>query len=216
MKSLVTANISSEAFRNAELIWSGIPTRPTTQFNFTPTTLRSWIPLPQFYCQRHQTAVGNLSSLSPLRHIAFPLEFRLRALGFNIPVFIRDDRYIAIDAVDMLSKIMVDGCPDERLFKKLAGALLARAQKNGRRVRAFGEMVSLLWDKGNKSATIRLENLWDDFCRSEGFSLFCAYPSSSFGRDAEASITEICLAHSKVITAPTPCATVSAARHAVA
>jgi hypothetical protein len=131
------------------------------------------------------------------------LEFRLRALGFNVPVFARDDRYISIDAQDMLSKFIIDGSLDERIFKKLAAALLARARKNGRQVRAFGEMVALLWERGNKAATLRLENLWDDCCHTEGFSVFCAYPRNSLGKDAEASIKQISSAHSKVIAGST-------------
>jgi hypothetical protein len=52
--------------------------------------------------------------------------------------------------------------------------LLARARANGRRVRAFGEMVALLWEQGHHSATVRLEPQWGSFCRRETFPLFCA------------------------------------------
>lgn len=127
------------------------------------------------------------------------LEFRLRALGFHVPDLVRDDRYIAADAGETLAKFMVDGKLDERVFKQLASQLLARAQKKGRPVRAFGEMVAVLWAKGNKTATTRLEQLWNEFRRTEDFQLYCAYPSNGFDKDSALEIQEICSAHSKVI-----------------
>jgi ribosomal protein L15 len=60
-------------------------------------------------------------------------------------------------------------------------------------------MVAMLWGQGHNGATVRLEHLWHELCREEAFSLFCAYPRSGFTKDVEASIQEICSAHSKVI-----------------
>jgi hypothetical protein len=60
-------------------------------------------------------------------------------------------------------------------------------------------MVALLWERGNSAATIQLEQLWNKFCETEVFCLFCAYPKSGFKNDAGASITHICKAHVKVI-----------------
>jgi hypothetical protein len=40
---------------------------------------------------------------------------------------------------------MVKDWPDEKLFASLVDYLIKRASKMGRRVRAFGEMVALLW-----------------------------------------------------------------------
>src|SRR5688500_19228341 len=53
-----------------------------------------------------------------------------------------------------------------------------------RSVRAFGEMVAVLWANGHNGATVRLEHLWHAFCQSEAFSLFCAYPKTGFTQDA--------------------------------
>jgi hypothetical protein len=94
---------------------------------------------------------------------------------------------------------MIDSKVDERIFKQFASQLLARAQKSGRTVRAFGEMVAILWAKGNKAATTGLEQLWNEFRRTEDFQLFCAYPSNGFDKDSALEIQEICSAHSKVI-----------------
>jgi hypothetical protein len=66
-------------------------------------------------------------------------------------------------------------------------------------VRAFGEMVALLWERGDQAATVRLEHLWNDFCRMQTLLLLCAYPRRGFPRHASESITEFCAIYSKVI-----------------
>jgi hypothetical protein len=44
----------------------------------------------------------------------------------------------------------------------------------------FGEMVALLWARGQAAATVRLEHLWQQFCKEHAFSVFCAYPKAGF------------------------------------
>lgn len=126
------------------------------------------------------------------------LNQRLTARGFNVETARSRNQYITLDADECLKKFMVKGRPDEELFEHFVGELLTRAG-NGRRVRAFGEMVALLWARGNSGAMLRLEELWHHLCQKEGLSLFCAYPKSGFTQDTEASIKDICAAHSKVV-----------------
>jgi PAS domain S-box-containing protein len=110
------------------------------------------------------------------------------------------DQYVALDAAEMLSKFMVDGWPDERLFAAVLGSAIRRvAQDGSRHVRAFGEMVALLWAEGKHEAAIRLEELWNDLAQTQSFSLLCAYPMQGFddaGHDSPFS--QICNAHSHV------------------
>jgi KaiC/GvpD/RAD55 family RecA-like ATPase len=126
------------------------------------------------------------------------LEARLKAAGIDVPAARAVDAYISLDAAETLSSFMVDDWPDEERFKQTVSALLSRAGAHGRRVRAFGEMVALLWAQGHCGATVRLEYLWNRFCEQEGFSLLCAYPKSGFTADAADSIRQICDAHSHV------------------
>jgi hypothetical protein len=133
-------------------------------------------------------------------HLA-ALDERLRAAGIDTDGAALTDQFIALDAERTLGRFMVRGWPDDVLFYKVVTNLLARAGKNGRRVRAFGEMVALLWKDGHTGATVRLEHLWHRLCHEKGFSLFCAYPRIGFTQDADLSIKEICAAHSKVVSA---------------
>jgi len=129
------------------------------------------------------------------------LEAKLRERGADVQAARAGGRYIAVDAAEVLSRFMVNGWPDEDLFFATVMDLITRARANGRSVRAFGEMVAIMWARGDQAATVRLEHLWHRLCHSERFSLFCAYPRVGFTRDAEASIAEICSAHSRVIAA---------------
>jgi hypothetical protein len=129
------------------------------------------------------------------------LDGRLRARGMDLEHVCATDQYIALDAAEALASFMVGGWPDDARFKTLVTQLLARAGRNGRPVRAFGEMVAIMWQQGHHAATVRLEHLWHRFCKDEGFSLLCAYPKSGFTEDATESIRQICAAHSRVVPA---------------
>lgn len=126
------------------------------------------------------------------------LEHRLRTYGVYVHTLISDNRYIPLLAEEVLAKFMIDGWPDEDLFMKTVGQLVHKAKSNQRNVRAFGEMVALLWENGNSQAAIHLEHLWNKFCDTEALTLFCAYPKHSFtGNDT--SVNHVCCTHSKMI-----------------
>jgi hypothetical protein len=127
------------------------------------------------------------------------LEERLRSRGVDVDDARSEDQYIPLDAEQTLGLFMKDGWPDDKLFLKLVRELLTRAKRGNRKVRAFGEMVAIMWARGGQGATVRLEHLWHQLCTAEGFSLLCAYPKVGFTQNAAASIGEICAAHSKVL-----------------
>lgn len=127
------------------------------------------------------------------------LEGRLRAHGIDLDAARSQDKYISLDAEETLAKFVVNGWPNDDLFVSVITEIIERAKGNGRKVRAFGEMVAILWARGDQAATVRLEHLWHGLCQTEEFSLFCAYPKVGFTKNATASINEICATHSKVI-----------------
>ncbi|HUR40494.1 MAG TPA: MEDS domain-containing protein [Verrucomicrobiae bacterium] len=129
------------------------------------------------------------------------LDARLAARGIPVEQARAEDRYIPLDAADTLSRFMVRNWPDEGLFRTLVADLLKRARAGERRVRAFGEMVAIMWARGEHGATVNLEHLWHSLCKSEDFALFCAYPKSGFTQDAQSSIDQICASHSRVVPA---------------
>jgi len=128
-------------------------------------------------------------------------ELESRLLKHSIDLIAADlsEQFIALEASAVLAKFMVNGWPDDVLFEQVVMGLLKRAGKGGRRVRAFGEMVAMMWARGQTAAAVHLERLWHKLCHKRGFSLFCAYPRNGFTENADASIREICAAHSKYI-----------------
>lgn len=130
------------------------------------------------------------------------LEQRLWNSGLNLDALRASDQFITLDARDTLSRILVDGLPDRALFEQLVNGLMERVKATGRKPRAFGEMVALLWEQRNYSATIMLEDFWNQLLRKNAFPLFCAYPKNQFSEEANRELQAICSSHSKLI-APT-------------
>jgi MEDS: MEthanogen/methylotroph, DcmR Sensory domain/Histidine kinase-like ATPase domain len=109
-------------------------------------------------------------------------------------------RLIMLDAHDTLDRFLVDGWPDGERFDAVIGTLVRQAAAAGTGVRAFGEMVALLWDDGRVPAALELEALWNRLGRQVPFSLFCSYPAASVAGDDRAdALAEVCDLHSHVI-----------------
>lgn len=125
------------------------------------------------------------------------LECRLQTNGFDLELAKIYDQIILLDAAETLQLFMTNGCLDEVAFQQLISSLLGRARKDNRKVRAFGEMVALMWAEGHCEGTVRLEEMWARLCQNESFSLFCAYPKTGFVENITAAMKHICLSHSK-------------------
>ncbi len=124
---------------------------------------------------------------------------RLENLGFDTGALRFDSRLICLNAYDVLSSFMVDGLPNRDLFNSKISEVIDRARLAGNgNVRAFGEMVSLLWQDNNKAATMLLEGLWNDFCAENPLTLFCAYPTSIFGTP-DTELQSICFCHEHLL-----------------
>ncbi|MGZ4690071.1 MAG: MEDS domain-containing protein [Acidimicrobiia bacterium] len=130
---------------------------------------------------------------TPAHRPAF--EHTVRASAVDVAA---DDRYLSLDAHQLLATFMVDGDPDPHRFDEAMRRLFRRA--GPRHVHIFGEMVAVLWDEGNVTGAITLESLWNDLATEHDFSLYCAYPMASFDRDADlAALRDVCNQHSQVV-----------------
>jgi hypothetical protein len=98
-----------------------------------------------------------------------------------------EGRLAFLDAETTLARFLVDGTPDPVLFRTVVGEALQRVRARGVHtgVRAYGEMVGLLWKAGQQTAAVRLEELWNGLLKQSDVCLFCAYPIDIFGPDFE-------------------------------
>jgi PAS domain S-box-containing protein len=132
------------------------------------------------------------------------LQHRLTARGLDVQKAREQRRYVALDAPEILSKIMVEGMPDGARFFEVVGGTIARSRAllkgASPEVVAFGEMVSLLWTEGKIEAAIRLEQLWNELAKKRSFSLRCAYPVANFYGEKNAQpLMRVCAEHSAVV-----------------
>jgi hypothetical protein len=117
-------------------------------------------------------------------------------IGLSSP---SDGGYVTLDASNTLSLFMLNDWPDERVFLKVMGHIIASSAQN-KRVRIYGEMVAVLWAEGRHRAAIRLEELWNALARERDFSLLCGYPASVFQATRLSSeLAEVCACHSQMM-----------------
>jgi len=128
------------------------------------------------------------------------LETASAGAGIDLRTARASGAFTMVDAADTLAGFMVDGIPQMDPFASVVGDLIRQAAADGRPVRAFGEMVALLWDEGNVAAAIDLEALWDQLATGCQLSLYCAYKMSSLAAHGDlGSTNEVCQRHSTVI-----------------
>ena len=131
-------------------------------------------------------------------------EQEIVAAGLDLAQVRKNGTYIALDAAKTMSMFMINGSIDSDAFHRIIGGAVREGVESGRQVRAYGEMVALLWDAGQVPAAIELETLWNDLGRELPFSLFCAYPRASVeGSEHSASLDLVCHLHSSVLKSPT-------------
>ncbi len=130
-------------------------------------------------------------------------ETALVSKGVDVALARANGSLLALEAESTLAAIVVDGQIDRDAFHEVAGGLIRQAAKSGRRIRAFGEMVALLWDAGAVLAAIELEGLWNEMGLELELSLFCAYPSASVvGHEHAEALQQVCRMHSSVVHDP--------------
>lgn len=127
------------------------------------------------------------------------VEAELVARGHDPAARARDGRYLALDADEILRDLVVDGRVDAGRFLARADEVFTRASAAGVPVRAFGELVALLWEQDEIDAAIELELLWNQLLRAHTFSLLCAYPTGVLDRAQLVDVRRVCDLHTEVV-----------------
>ncbi len=129
--------------------------------------------------------------------------FSLKQRSIDVATALASGQLVMLDAAETLASFSPSGVPVRELFFSRMGKLFETFQVKERRfssVRAYGEMVSLLWDKGDEASTIVLEQFWNELATKYSFSLLCGYPKTSFDRSGHReALLGICQAHSHTL-----------------
>jgi PAS domain S-box-containing protein len=125
---------------------------------------------------------------------------RLTSTGFDVTEACRSGQLTLLDARATLASVMVAGAPDRQRFRDVVGSLIEQRVHDSAPapVRAYGEMVDILWRDGHPKAAIALEEMWNELQRQLPFKLLCAYVMGDFCKDAD-GLHEICKAHGSVL-----------------
>lgn len=125
---------------------------------------------------------------------------RLEELRIDTGSLRRSGDLLLLDAGEAMARFMVDGRPSQERFDATMIEIIEKACR-GRvdcTVRAYGEMVDLLWQAGMHAAAIRLEMLWNQLANTHAFSLLCGYSMGSFYKDA--AYEDICDQHTHMVS----------------
>jgi signal transduction histidine kinase len=127
---------------------------------------------------------------------------RLRHAGVDVRALRQSRRFTVLDARQLLSRFMIGDAPDAARFHATVGRVIDACHHDGthRSIRAYGEMVDLLWKDGNTEGAIKLEELWNDLAHRYDFSLLCAYSMGNFYRASDSEhFDRICAQHTRVV-----------------
>lgn len=107
---------------------------------------------------------------------------------------------VMTDAAGMLDSFLASGRLDPGRFNEAASSLITRVAIPGRPVRIYAEMVALLWDAGQVTLALELEELWNEAALRLPFSLLCGYPARLLADPGgTAALAQVCCLHSGIL-----------------
>jgi hypothetical protein len=113
---------------------------------------------------------------------------RLEAEGVNVAAARKRGQLTVVDADEFLPRVMRDAMPDSPMFLGLAADVIAQAHAEGRyaKVRWWGEMVNVLWERGDAAASMNLEDLFDRLAHKHDIAIFCSFLMDNFNGEVHA------------------------------
>ena len=113
---------------------------------------------------------------------------RLESEGVDVKAAEKRGQLTIVDADNLLPTFMRDGMPDSPVFLGLAANVVSQARGDGRykKVRWWGEMVNILWERGDVAASMQLEDLFDHLADEQNIAIFCSFLMDNFDGDVHA------------------------------
>jgi len=111
---------------------------------------------------------------------------RLEAEGVNVQAARERGQLTVVDADGLLPRFMRDAMPDSSVFLGLAGDVIGQTRGRYQKVRWWGEMVNVLWERGDVAASMNLEDLFDQLAKKHDIAIFCSFLMDNFNGDVHA------------------------------
>jgi hypothetical protein len=127
---------------------------------------------------------------------------RLEAEGLDVHAAQERGQLTVFDADELLARFMRDAMPDPPMFTDVVGDIIGQAHAGGgyQKVRAWGEMVNVLWERGDVTASMNLEDLFDQLNKIVHIVMFCSFLMDNFSGDVhEAMLPRLGTNHSHLI-----------------
>jgi hypothetical protein len=127
---------------------------------------------------------------------------RLEAEGVDVRAAQERGQLTVFDADELLSRFMRGAMPDPPTFKAVLGDIIGQARAGGsyQNLRAWGEMVNVLWERGDVAASMDLEDLFDQLNKVVDIVMFCSFLMDNFNGDVhEAMLPRLGTNHSHLI-----------------
>lgn len=125
---------------------------------------------------------------------------KMDGLGLDVQTFKSQGQIKFFDAEFLLSSFLIEGELEDSAFQEFIGLPIQAAQLKFGKVRAFGEMVNVLWKRGQYDTAMQLEDFWNDLSKKLEFSLLCSYSMDNLDPNAyDDSLELICKCHKHLV-----------------
>ena len=113
---------------------------------------------------------------------------RLEAEGVDVEAARERGQLTVVDADEFLPRFMRDAMPDSPVFLGLAAEVIGQAHAGGcyQKVRWWGEMVNVLWERGDVAASMNLEDMFDQLAKKHDIAIFCSFLMDNFNGEVHA------------------------------
>jgi hypothetical protein len=107
---------------------------------------------------------------------------RLEAEGVDVKAARERGQLTVVDADECLPRFMRNSMPDSSIFLGLAADVIGQARAGVRyeKVRWWGEMVNVLWERGDAAASMNLEDQFDQLAKKHDIAIFCSFLMDNF------------------------------------
>ena len=124
----------------------------------------------------------------------------------DMAIAIEQGRYIALNAAQVLSAVMPEGKFEEATYFEFFRSAIQKARNaigpKSSRVTIFGEVIAMLWSRGNREDAIRWEQSWNTLVRANAISLCCGYPMQDLGLRRDKDYFQMICAEHSAVTLP--------------